>query len=63
MIGNFFEPAEKICLIFDCVDYERLRELPEFASEYPDDDFYGSLRNKLEYADMPRAREWADCFD
>ena len=30
MVGRFFEPDEKICLIFDNVYYDKLRELPEF---------------------------------
>ena len=30
MVGRFFEPDEKICLIFDNVNYDKLRELPEF---------------------------------
>ena len=47
MVGRFFEPDEKICLIFDNVKYDKLRELPEFA----------------EYHDMPEAREWADAFE
>ena len=50
MIGRFFEPDEKICLIFDNVNYAKLREIPEFEDEY-------------DYGDMPQAREWADTFE
>ena len=49
MIGRFFEPDEKYCLIFDNVYYEKLRELPEF--------------NPGKYSDMPQAREWANTFE
>ena len=47
MVGRYFEPDEKICIIMDCVNYKRLRELPEFA----------------DYHDMPQVREWADTFE
>ena len=47
MVGRFFEPDDKICLIFDNVSYDKLRELPEFAN----------------FNDMPHAREWADTLD
>ena len=63
MVGRFFEPDDKICLIFDCVNYDKLRELPEFAKRHLDVDWKGSLRNELEYPDMPRAREWGDEFE
>ena len=63
MVGRFFEPDEKICLIFDNVFYDKLRELPEFAKRYRNDDGMGSLRNEFMYPDMPRAREWADQFE
>ena len=59
MVGRFFEPDEKICLIFDNVDYNKLRELPEFAERYEEND----LRNEFKYYDMPRAREWANEFE
>ena len=45
MVGRFFEPDEKICLIFDNVKYNKLRELPEFAQRHPDRNDKGSLRN------------------
>ena len=51
MEGRFFEPDDKICLIFDNVSYDKLRELPEYAR---------TIGDELEYADMPRAREWAN---
>ena len=51
MEGRFFEPDEKICIIIDNVNYEKLRELPEFAAEY-------GL-----YDDIPQARYWADTFE
>ena len=74
MVGRYFEPDEKICLIFDNVYYEKLRELPEFAEKYEDVDYmstyrnehevhYNSLRNEFHFHDMPRAREWADTFE
>ena len=47
MTGRFFEPDEKICLIFDNVNYDKLRELPEFAKRHPDSKGYGSIRNEL----------------
>ena len=31
MVGRFFEPEDKICLIFENVSYEKLREIPEYA--------------------------------
>ena len=64
MVGRFFEPDDKICLIFDNVSYDKLRKLPEYAKRHPDiSNTYGSLSNQLEYDDMPRAREWADEFE
>ena len=63
MTGRFFEPDEKICLIFDNVNYDKLRELPEFAERWPNDRLYGSLRNELQYSDMPHARELANEFE
>ena len=62
MVGRFFEPDDKICLIFDNVSYDKLRELPEFADRFTDTAPV-SLRNELIYPDMPRAREWADEFE
>ena len=49
MVGRYFEPDEKICIIIDNVNYEKLRELPEFDNQL--------------YKDMPQAREWADTFE
>ena len=49
MVGRYFEPEEKICLIIDTVNYSLLREIPEFD-------------NSNLSADMPRAREWANTF-
>ena len=60
MEGRFFEPVEKICLIFDNVSYDKLRELPDFAQRWPDEEYCGSNRNQFQYADMPRAKEWAN---
>ena len=62
MMGLFFEPDEKICLIFDNEHYDKLREIPEFSKKYPKSangkiNRYGSLAGKLEYPDMPYARE------
>ena len=34
MVGRFFEPDEKICLIFDNVSYDKLREIPEFSKKH-----------------------------
>ena len=48
MVGRFFEPNDKICIIIDNVNYQDLQQLPEYALMYPD---------------MPRAREWADEFE
>ena len=45
MVGRFYEPDDKICLIFSNEHYSKLRELPEFADIYKDDAVYGSLRN------------------
>ena len=56
MVGRFFEPDEKICIIIDNVDYAKLRELPEFSVWHK----YGSLANTFDYPDMPCAKEWAD---
>ena len=47
MAGRFFEPDEKICLIFDCVNYDKLRKIHEFETKQ----------------DMPHARVWADEFE
>ena len=63
MVGRFYEPDEKICLIFDCVSYDQLRELPEFAGRWPDSKAYGSLANELQCHDMPFGRLWADDFE
>ena len=61
MVGRFYEPEEKICLIFDNVYYDKLRELPWFAKKYyTEDNRWGSLHNEYHHHDMPRAREWAD---
>ena len=62
MEGRFFEPDDKICLIFDNVSYDKLREIPEFSKtvdEYGGEDEDG----ELQFDDMPRAREWADEFE
>ena len=53
MEGRFFKPDDKICLIFDNVKYDKLREIPEFSKIH-------SYNNELHYPDMPRAREWAN---
>ena len=60
MVGRFFEPEEKICLIFDNVSYDKLRELPEFSERFNEGD---SLGGKFIYPDMPQARVWADDFE
>ena len=61
MVGRFFEPDEKICIIIDNVNYDKLRELPEFSERHGPKTW--SLSNELQYADMPLAREWADEFE
>ena len=58
MMGRFFEPDEKICLIFDNVHYGKLRQIEEFSWKH--NPKMRSLKNELRYADMPCAREWAD---
>ena len=63
MEGRFFEPNDKICLIFCNEHYGELRKLPEYAKRYPDEERYSSLRNEFHYPDMPRAREWANTFE
>ena len=63
MVGRFFEPDERICLIFDNVSYDKLRELPEFAKRRSYVDKHDPLHNTYYYADMPKAREWADEFE
>ena len=48
----------------DCVRYDKLRQLPEFAKRFGDDgENYGSVQNEIMYTDMPKAREWADEFE
>ena len=47
MVGRFYEPAEKICLIFSNEHYNKLRELLEFAQIWSDDAEYGPLRKQL----------------
>ena len=37
MEGQYFEPDEKICIILDNTNYERLRELPEYSKRWEDD--------------------------
>ena len=37
-LGRFFEPDDRICLIFDNASYDQLRELPEYAQKYPDEE-------------------------
>ena len=59
MEGRFFKPDVKICFIVCNEHYDKLRKLPEFAQKHE----FGSLVNKLQYPDMPRAREWADEFE
>ena len=49
MEGRYFEPDDRICLIFDNTDYNRLRELPEFSEKWS----YGSLRHEFKYGDLP----------
>ena len=61
MEGRFFEPDDVICLIFSNEHYDELRKRPQFAKRH--DWSMASLSNELEYADMPRAREWADEFE
>ena len=64
MIGRYFEPDDKICLIFSNEYYDKLRENPVFSHrehydrrgrDDPDDEFM--------YPDLPCAREWADEFE
>ena len=63
MVGRFYEPDDKLCLIFDNVNYDKLRELPEFALRFPNNTPFTSLHNQLKFGDMPRAREEADAFE
>ena len=63
MVGRFYEPDDKICLIFDNVNYDKLRELSEFSSSHADEHDMSTLRNKPFYHDMPHARQWADEFE
>ena len=63
MVGRFFEPDDKICLIFDNVSYDKLREIPEFSKRHEDEANLGPLAGELEYHDFPLAREWADTFE
>ena len=49
MEGRFYEPDDKICLIFGNEHYEKLRERPEF-------------NNEKYFGDMPLARKWAKEF-
>ena len=58
MVGHFFEPDEKFCLIFHNEFYDKLRELPEFNKRYDDDE-----DEDLIYDDMPHARKWANEFE
>ena len=37
-VGRFFEPDDRICIIIDNVSYDQLRELPEYAQKYPDEE-------------------------
>ena len=60
MVGRFFGPDEKICLIFHCETYDTLREEPQFAQRHNIAGFYD---NEFEYYDMPRAKEQADEFE
>ena len=66
MMGRFFEPEDRICIIIDNCNYDELRKIPEFSKKvnrYGDvverDEGYGF---ELKYPDMPRARKWADEF-
>ena len=61
MEGRFFEPDDKICLIFSNEQYDKLREIPEFSKRAYDHAW--SLANEFMYSDMPQAREWADTFE
>ena len=61
MVGHYFKPEEKICLIFDNVNYDKLRRVSEFQNRH--DEESGSLDSKLQYDDMPNARIWADRFE
>ena len=56
MEGQYFEPDEKICIIFDNTDYSTLRELPEFQERW--NKGAGGFR----FCDVPQAREWAGDF-
>ena len=47
MVGRFYEPDEKICIIIDNVNYDKLREIPEFAKRHDDFAILGCLRNEL----------------
>ena len=45
MVGRFYEPDDRICIIIDNVDYANLRLLPEFQERFPDDKDWGSFAN------------------
>ena len=47
MMGRFFEPDDRLCIIIDNSNYDKLRELPEFGK---------TLSSKPIYFDMPKAR-------
>ena len=63
MVGRFYEPDEKICIIFDNVNYDKLREIPEFSKRHDNAANLGPLANEFHYHDIPLAREWADTFE
>ena len=44
MIGRFYAPDAKICLIFSNEHYEKLRELSDFDCKFNDDAGEGELR-------------------
>ena len=47
MMHCYYEPDDRLCLIFDNSTYDMLRELPEYATSYED---------------VPYASEWATEF-
>ena len=56
MSGRFFQPDDRICVIFDTCDYSELRRRPEFG-------MIDELEGQYMYRDLPEASEWASEFE
>ena len=66
MVGRYFEPDEKICLIFSNEDYSKLRESPVYGKTWVEHDTRYRMfdnANEFMYPDMPQATKWADEFE